>query len=267
MKPFLKWAGNKYQIMDRVKEVLPAGKRLIEPFVGSGAIFLNTQYPRYLLSDANLDLINLYKHLQEDGQAFIDFCRSFFTPANNAALAYYEYRACFNATTDTRLKSALFIYLNKHCFNGLCRYNSQGAFNVPFGRYAKPYFPEAEMQYFYQQAQCAIFCTANFVETMEAAELGDVVYCDPPYVPLSVTAHFTSYSTDKFGSAEQAKLVEMAALLAKRNIPVVISNHDTEFTRAAYAHAHELVYFPVQRYISCDGANRHKVAEVLAVFR
>src|SRR5256885_670180 len=104
MKPFLKWAGNKYQIVERIKAALPRGKRLIEPFVGSGAIFLNTNYPRYLLSDANADLINLYKHLQEDGQAFIDFCRAFFIPENNAALAYYEHRACFNATSDTRLK-------------------------------------------------------------------------------------------------------------------------------------------------------------------
>lgn len=267
MKPFLKWAGNKYQIVNRIKEILPAGKRLIEPFVGSGALFLNTDYQSYLLADVNADLISLYAHLQEGGQAFIDNCRAYFVPQNNTEAAFYQLRDCFNTTQNPLEKAALFVYLNKHCYNGLCRYNSKGGFNVPFGRYAKPYFPELEMQSFYQQAQRAQFIVSGFVETMEAAEPGDVVYCDPPYVPLSTTANFTSYSADKFGPAEQTKLSELAETLAKRGIPVVISNHDTEFTRAAYVQAQAWFYFPVQRYISCDGANRNKVAEVLAVFR
>jgi DNA adenine methylase len=78
MKPFLKWAGNKYQIIERIKGILPEGKRLIEPFVGSGAVFLNTEFPRYLLSDNNQDLIILYQYLQEEGKKFIDYCSRFF---------------------------------------------------------------------------------------------------------------------------------------------------------------------------------------------
>jgi len=267
MKPFLKWAGNKYQIVERIKAALPPGKRLIEPFVGSGAIFLNTDYPSYLLADANADLISLYQHLQGGGQTFIDYCRTFFVPENNTEVAFYEFRTCFNRTTKLSEKAALFLYLNKHCYNGLCRYNAKGEFNAPFGRYLKPYFPETEMQYCHHQAQNAVFCQANFTETMEAAELGDVIYCDPPYVPLSTTANFTSYSAGKFGPQEQQQLTEMAEKLAKRGIPVLISNHDTEFTRNAYINAHTQLYFSVQRYISCDGANRNKAAEVLAVFK
>lgn len=267
MKPFLKWAGNKYQIVERIKALLPYGKRLIEPFVGSGALFLNTHYPCYLLADANPDLIHLYHQLQTGGQAFIDDCRTFFVPENNQPEQFYALRDRFNGTTDAREKAALFVYLNKHCYNGLCRYNAKGGFNVPFGKYTKPYFPEVEMQFFYEHAQRALFQQANFVETMEMAEPGDVVYCDPPYVPLSATANFTSYSADKFGTAEQAKLAEMAARLAAREIPVVISNHDTPYTREAYARAQEKVYFAVQRFISCDGANRAKADEVLAVFK
>ena len=133
MKPFLKWAGNKYQIVERIKEVLPAGKRLIEPFVGSGALFLNTDYPAYLLADANPDLISVYRHLQSDGRDFIEACRLYFTPENNSPERFYEFRQRFNTTSDATEKATLFVYLNKHCYNGLCRYNSKGGFNVPFG--------------------------------------------------------------------------------------------------------------------------------------
>ena len=134
MKPFLKWAGGNYRLIDRIQSVLPAGNRLIEPFVGSGAVFLNTNYKSNLLTDSNPDLINLFKNLQNEGQNFINYCSSFFVPENNNELAFYQFREEFNTTTDIRKKSALFGYLNRHCFNGLCRYNSKGGFNVPFGR-------------------------------------------------------------------------------------------------------------------------------------
>jgi DNA adenine methylase len=102
---------------------------------------------------------------------------------------------------------------------------------------------------------------------MNAAQPDDVVYCDPPYTPLSATANFTSYSADGFGVAEQQKLAVMADLLRQRGITVVISNHDTPFTRLLYATANEQQYFGVQRHISCNGANRNKADEVLALYR
>jgi DNA adenine methylase len=265
VRPFLKWAGNKYQIVRQIKEVLPSGRRLIEPFVGSGAVFLNTDYSTYLLADANPDLISLYKILQEEGTRFVEYCRTFFRPENNTGETFYVLRTRFNTTPDRREKAALFVYLNRHCYNGLCRYNNSGGFNVPFGKYRKPYFPENEMAYFYERSQKATFCHTDFGETMESAQVGDVVYCDPPYVPLSATSNFTSYSADRFASDEQLRLARMAERLAHRGIPVVISNHYTEFTRQAYSQA-SISTFSVQRYISCDGANRNKVEELLAVF-
>jgi DNA adenine methylase len=265
MKPFLKWAGNKFQIVERIKAELPSGRRLIEPFVGSGALFLNTDYPCYLLADANADLIGLYQHLQREGADFIAYSRRLFVPENNTAEQFYHFRTEFNRTTDSRYKSALFIYLNKHCFNGLCRYNQKGEYNVPFGRYKKPYFPEKEMHFFYEQAAHAHFQHGDFATVMRAAEPGDVIYCDPPYVPLSQTANFTSYSSGGFGVGEQQELARQAAACAQRGIPVIISNHDTEFVRAEYAGA-RVVAFDVQRYISCDGDNRGKAAELLAIF-
>lgn len=266
MKPFLKWAGNKYQIINRIKNELPEGKdRLIEPFVGSGAVFLNTNYPECFLADANQDLIRLYQHIQSEGQDFIEYCQGFFKPENNQKDAYLEFRKEFNQTEDSRLKSALFLYLNKHAFNGLCRYNASGKFNVPFGRYDKPYFPKEEMLYFYEKSQNATFAVQDFRITMASAKLGDVIYCDPPYEPLNETANFTSYAAGGFGRTEQMALAELAQELAGRDIPVIISNHETPFTMEAYQTA-RIVPFDVQRFISCDGANRKKVGEVLAVF-
>ncbi len=267
MKPFLKWAGNKYPLIEQIKAILPPGRRLVEPFVGSGALFLNTDYDEYILADANADLINLYQQVQRFGPLFIDFARRFFCPENNTAAAYYRLRDRFNQLELGQEKAALFIYLNKHCYNGLCRYNRRGKFNVPFGRYTRPYFPETELLLFHTRAQKASFRVQPFEVTLRAAQAGDVVYCDPPYVPLSTTANFTSYSMTRFGDAEQHRLAELAGKLAECNIPVIISNHDTAFTRKVYQRASRLLFFPVQRYISRNGAKRTKADELLAFFQ
>jgi DNA adenine methylase len=267
-KPFLKWAGNKYQIIRHIRAILetfPGKTRLIEPFAGSGAVFLNTRYPRNVLSDTNGDLIGLYQTLQAEGDDFIAYLRTFFTPQNNEPDRYYAFRELFNATTDRRLKSALFLYLNRHCFNGLCRYNGQQGFNVPFGRYKKPYFPEAELQAFYEKSRQAVFKTQHFETVMRTAKPGDIVYCDPPYVPLSRTANFTSYSTGGFTLADQQQLARLAGELSARGVVVLISNHNTEFTQALY-HGAAIEELDVQRFISCKGANRGKAAELLALF-
>lgn len=265
MKPFLKWAGNKYRIIEQIKEVLPKGKRLVEPFVGAAAVFLNTDYKSYLLTDNNADLIQLFQVLQREGETFIDFARTFFSPESNQEAIYYQNRTLFNQTTDPRLKAALFLYMNKHGYNGLCRYNQKGEFNVPFGKHKQPYFPADEMRFFHQKAQKAEFATADFADVMENGRSGDVFYCDPPYVPLSETANFTGYSASKFQLAQQAQLAQMARQLVDRGIPVVLSNHDTPFTRQSYTGA-EIHTFPVQRYISRNGANRTKAQELLAAF-
>ena len=265
MKPFLKWAGGKYKIIDKVKDKLPNGSRLIEPFVGSGAVFMNTDYSAYLLADANSDLINVYSHIQRNGLDFINYAQVFFCPENNTETIFYEFRQLFNQTSDLTLKAALFVYLNRHCFNGLCRYNSKGGFNVPFGRYKEPSFPKKEMHGFYLKSQNAVFEYASFEDTMMQAEAGDVVYCDPPYVPLSLTSSFTGYTQGGFGQKEQEKLSELANQLVKKGVCVVISNHDTLFTRQMYASA-QINSFDVQRFISSKVNSRGKAAELLAVF-
>lgn len=266
IRPFLKWAGNKFRIIDRVKKELPTGKCLIEPFAGSAAVFLNTDYERYIINDNNPDLINLYNLLKKDGDAFIKKCRHYFSEKYNTEEQYYKLRDQFNSTNDEYKRAVLFVYLNRHGYNGLCRYNLKGGYNVPFGRYKAPYFPEKEMLVFHEKAQNAEFVLSSFEEVIKSAKKGDVIYCDPPYVPLSSSANFTSYSTGGFNLDKQEQLAELAKQTSARGIPILISNHNTAFTRKAYDKANKITRFHVQRFISCNGKKRGTAGELLALF-
>jgi len=265
MRPFLKWAGGKYRMVERITAVLPQGQRLVEPFAGSGALFLNSDYPTYLLADINHDLINLFNMVKDEGKDFIVDAATYFIPATNDKETYYKLRTQFNESTDERERSLLFLYLNRHGFNGLCRYNKSGKFNVPFGQYKKPYFPLKEMRHFHEKAQTATFICADFETVMTSLVEGDVVYCDPPYVPLSQTAHFTSYSAGKYDLTQQKRLARLAERLGERGIPTIISNHNTPFTQGEYKKA-KIETFQVQRHISCIGSNRQKANELIALF-
>lgn len=265
-KPFLKWAGNKYRCLHNILSALPAAHRLIEPFTGSGAVFINSDYSNYLLAEDNADLVNLFCSLQQEGNVFIDYCETFFSSANNCAKQYYQLRETFNGLTDPRKRAAVFLYLNRHGYNGLCRYNQKGGYNVPFGRYKKPYFPRKEMQYFHEKSQRASFVHSDFRDTFAMAKAGDLIYCDPPYAPIVQTSNFSSYTSKKFGEAEQVTLAKLAMDCANKGITVIISNHDTEFTRHHYRLG-DIQSFPVKRWISCHPENRLAVQELLAVFR
>ena len=271
MKPFLKWAGGKYRVLPKIEKILPHGERLIEPFVGSGAVFLssNISFDSYYLSDSNNDLITLYKNLQIGGLEFIDSCEEFFHSPYREESQFYKLRDTFNKTTDLKLKSRLFIYLNRHCFNGLCRYNKKGGFNVPFGRYKKPYFPRDELINFYEKSKKAQFFHKDFRDTMNQAKKGDVVYCDPPYVPVSKTASFTSYAKGGFDEKDQKDLVMHALKLKENNIPILISNSDTDWVNLNYQEKDcgKILRFDVRRQISGDKTKRNNTGEVLALFK
>ncbi|AIW20107.1 MULTISPECIES: Dam family site-specific DNA-(adenine-N6)-methyltransferase [Vibrio] len=266
-RAFLKWAGGKYGLVEDIQRYLPEGRKLVEPFVGAGSVFLNTDYEQYLLADINPDLINLYNLLKESPEAYISEAKRWFVPENNRKEAYLSIRAQFNATDDVMYRSLAFLYMNRFGFNGLCRYNKKGGFNVPFGSYKKPYFPEAELEFFAKKAKKATFVCESYTDTFKRARKGSVVYCDPPYAPLSNTANFTSYAGNGFTLDDQAALADVAERAAKeRHIPVLISNHDTTLTRRLY-HGAELNVVKVKRTISRNGAGRNKVDELLALFK
>lgn len=268
-RPFLKWAGGKYLLLPRIFAALPvqhATGRLVEPFTGSAAVALNAPHARVLAADANTDLIALYRTVQRAPERMAAAVAALFTPATNTREAYDGLREEFNAAGEGERRAALFVYLNRHGYNGLCRYNARGRFNVPFGRYAAPRPPLDAMRAFAQRAARIDFARQPFEETIAQAAPGDVIYCDPPYVPLSATANFTSYGKDSFGPAEQAHLADLARQAAARGIPVVISNHDTPEARALYAGA-DIQTFGVDRRISSKAATRGEARELLAVFR
>lgn len=265
-RPFLKWAGNKYRVLPHIHAMLPDGKRLVEPFAGSGAVFMNTDFDRYLLADSNADLISLFQIVQSHGETFIADCARLFVPRTNNEDYYYRRREEFNRSTDAYRKALLFIYLNRHGYNGLCRYNAQGGFNVPFGRYKRPYFPAAELLAFHAKSVRAEFMHLDFDLVMQAVQPGDVVYCDPPYVPLSRSANFTAYSAGGFDLPQQQRLADLAEQARQRGIPVLISNHNTTFTRQAYRRANDIKRFAVRRFISCNGSKRQNAGELLALF-
>jgi DNA adenine methylase len=268
-RPFLKWAGGKFRLTDEINKLLPKNKQtLIEPFVGAGSVFLNSQFERYILADLNADLINLFNVVKNDVENFIETSREIFQqPDANSADFYYLKREEFNRTSDIFRRSTLFLYLNRFGYNGLCRYNNKGLFNVPFGAYIKPYFPEQEIRYFSEKAQQATFICAAFSESFQYAEPNAVFYCDPPYAPLQQISNFTHYSSNGFSLEQQQQLAELAKQCAEQHgTTVVISNHDTPFTREIYRGA-KFKTLMVQRHISQNGENRSKVNELIAVFK
>ena len=266
-KPFLKWAGGKFKLAPTIIPLFDYQNKsvLIEPFLGAGSIFLNSPFTSYQLSDVNPDLINLFTLIQHEGDSFIEFSKQFFTVDNNSETAFYAHRDLFNTTSDTRLKSALFIYLNKHCFNGLCRYNRKGEFNVPFGRYSSIQFPDSELKSFYLKSKRATFTSQRFEAALSSANSDSVVYCDPPYAPLADKDGFTNYSGTEFTKEDQVTLATMARAAALRGAQVIISNHDTPFTRELYEGANILT-IDVARNIGSQSASRIKVKELIAVF-
>lgn len=266
-KPFLKWAGGKFKLVPFIEFNLPnqSRKRLVEPFAGSAALSIALDFEAYLLNDTNPDLINLFKTLKEQKQEFIDYTRSFFTIENNQENRFYELREIFNNSKESSERSALFVYLNRHAFNGLCRYNSKGLFNVPFGRYKSPYFPEIEMLAFIEKSDRIELMCDDFQKALNQAGDDDVVYCDPPYVPLSETASFTAYAKNGFNLEDQNRLAQAAKQASHQSQGVLISNHDTAFTRKIYKEA-RLETVAVQRNIAAKGSSRQKVRELLAIY-
>jgi len=265
-RAFLKWAGGKFALVEAITRRLPQGRVLVEPFVGAGSVFLNTDYEAYLLTDINPDLIRFYNLLKYKPDQLILDARRLFAEEYNQSQEYYALRERFNATQDEYQRALMFLYLNRHGYNGLCRYNRKGGFNVPFGRYKRPYFPEAELWAFAEKAQKATFLCECYSRTFERLQSDHVVYCDPPYVPLSSTASFTTYAASGFSLDDQALLARLARQTAfERGIPVLISNHATPLTRELYRGA-QLDEIQVKRSISRSGATRNKVGELLALY-
>ena len=269
MRSALKWAGGKKKVINDIASLLPSKgkKRLVEPFVGGGSVFLNLDFEEYLLVDMNKDLIALFNLIKNQPTRFIYDAAKLFNGENNLPEKYYEFRSQFNQSTDSYERSLLFLYLNRHGYNGLCRYNKSGCYNVPFGRYKHPYFPQNELEFFSEKAQKAIFLQGDFETAFSKLRADDVVYCDPPYSPINRTSNFTAYAGNSFTDDDQRRLVNCAQNAKNIGVPTLISNHYVDFTRELYKDANKKKLFQVQRSISQKGKGRIKVKEVLALYK
>jgi len=268
-KSFLKWAGGKRKLVPTIMGRFPKqGKRFIDVFAGSGVVALNADYPKIIYNDFNTDLYLIWQCLQKYGQSFINECKEIFTSKNNTKEMYYKLRDEFNRTKIKRRKAVLFIYLNRYGFNGLCRYNAKGGFNVPIGRYKKPYFPENELTSCLRKVVNWKLCNKDFRDIFKTVKDGDVVYCDPPYLPLSDTSDFTSYSAGGFSLQDQIDLAKCASKAAQKGAIVVISNHDTWCARQIYGNMfnRKISSISVSRTISSNADSRKPVKEVIVVF-
>ncbi|WP_435781703.1 DNA adenine methylase [Providencia hangzhouensis] len=225
-KTILKWAGSKVRIMDQLRPHLPKAKRLVEPFAGSCAVMMNTDYEQYLIADANPDLINLYETLTILPESMLIEALPLFRRNNSAD--YYLARSEFNDSKQalSRLRQAsLFLYLNRHCFNGLCRYNQQGKFNVPFGQYKAPYFPKNEIDSFCDKAYLTKTRILNleWQDTLSLVDFSDGVYCDPPY--MGGHDSFTQYHTAGFTDADhEALAIALKDINDIQGNPITVSN-------------------------------------------
>ncbi|HGV6253890.1 TPA: Dam family site-specific DNA-(adenine-N6)-methyltransferase [Salmonella enterica subsp. enterica serovar Dublin] len=266
-RPFLKWAGGKYSMLPDLYQLIPAGMRLIEPFVGGGSVFLNSdKHACFLLSDVNTDLINLYQMLAVVPGAVIRHARVMFDRLNDAE-SYTALRNEFNAQVmDGSERAAAFLFLNRHCFNGLIRYNRNNQFNVGWGKYPSPYFPLDEINAFTEMAHNCVFMAAGFHRTLAMAGEGDVVYCDPPYEPMPGTAGFTHYAAGGFTWDDQVALAECCVAAHQRGARVVIGNSTAPRVIDLYAqHGFEIHHISARRSISGKGSTRETAKDLVAI--
>lgn len=238
-RPFLKWAGGKGQLLPellaRVARV--EFRRYHEPFIGGGALFFELAASGRLgpykpfLSDRNANLMDAYLGVRDDVEGVIAALKRH--AERHSKEHYYAVRA--ETPVELCERAARIIYLNRTCFNGLYRENSRGQFNVPMGRYANPTICDEENLRAVARAlrKAAVECR-SFESVLETARPGDLVYFDPPYVPVSKTASFTAYDKDGFGPERQCRLAEVFAILSERGVYVLLSNSMTESVRELY---------------------------------
>lgn len=246
-KPFLKWAGGKTQLLNEIKKNLPSNFNyleytFIEPFVGSGAVmfWILSKYPNIknvIINDVNTDLTNCYKIIKSDVDNLISLL---FTIENEYHQLpddikkrkeyYYQKRALFNKRNSSKLiQSALFIFLNRTCFNGLYRVNRKNEFNVPIGSYKKPQICNAEnLKAVSEILQKVKILNGDYSETIKYTTKNTLFYFDPPYKPLSKTSSFNAYAKHSFDDKEQIRLKEFCELLNKEKHLWILSNSDVK---------------------------------------
>lgn len=265
---FLKWAGSKQNALNNIFENVPqSGEVLIEPFMGACNVSLNADYKKMILCDINEDLVNLCRWVAKKPKDVIREAQSLFTKETNQLEKYYELRKKYNESVNPKERALLFLYLNRHAYNGLCRYNNSGGYNVSFGFYKKPLLPVEAIHFFSKKLKTAEFKHIAFNKLRFKSKEGVTVYCDPPYLPLSPTASFSAYSKLGFSPEDNDKLNERCVTWADRGCDVFLSNHQTPLIEKHYAEGTVIDRFNVRRSISCKGEKRESAPEILISYK
>lgn len=245
VKPFIKWAGGKSQLLDVIREKYPETiEKYCEPFVGGGAVLFdvlaNFQPKEVLINDINPELVNTYIHVKNNAKSVIDLLlemqTAFWGMDNDVRKDYfYSKRNRFNElisqSADTVEKAALFIFLNKTCFNGLYRVNGKGLYNVPMGSYKNPPICDDDnIRLISGLLQNVEIKCGDYSQCVDFIDKNTFVYIDPPYRPLSETSSFTSYAKAEFGDEQQIQLGHFMELISQNGAKIVASNSDPKNT-------------------------------------
>jgi DNA adenine methylase len=274
VRPFVKWAGGKGQLLPELSRRLPARfRRYHEPFLGGAALFFNlhnTDRLHYgaVLSDFNSELVLCYQMVRDEVEALIDALKQH--ERFRLDRAYFMEVRGWDRQPDFMQRSpvqraARTIFLNRTCYNGLYRLNNKGQFNAPFGYYKNPLICDPpNMRAASAALQSVELRVGDFGDLAERAEPGDFVYFDPPYVPVSATASFTHYTGQTFGPDDQRRLAQLFDSLMERGVYVMLSNSYTPLSRELYAaHAVSTSVVYASRKINCDGRKRGHVEELI----
>lgn len=272
IKPFIKWVGGKTQLLNPLNELISINDidTYVEPFVGGGALLfslLNSyDIKNVIINDININLINLYKDIKNNPLKLIDGLRIlqdeyYSLNEENVNEYFLQKRQEFNDKIDD--KSALFIFLNKTCFNGLYRVNSKGFFNVPCGYYKTPKICDADVIMADSQAlqKTTILC-GDYSQVLDYVGRKTLVYLDPPYKPITKTSSFTSYDKSHFDDAEQVKLRDFCVDVDKRGGKFILSNSNNSYFDELYKDF-TIDYVQANRMVNCDGDKRGKIKELL----
>jgi DNA adenine methylase len=274
VRPFVKWAGGKGQLLPELWRRLPGRfRRYHEPFVGGAALFFslyNAERLRYgaVLSDYNSELVLCYQVVRDDVEVLIAALKQH--ERYRLDRAYFMEIRSWDRQPDFAQRPAVdraarTIFLNRTCYNGLYRLNNKGQFNAPFGYYKNPLICDPENM---RAASIALqeveLRVGDFGDVAARAEPGDLVYFDPPYVPVSATASFTHYTGQTFGPDDQRRLAQLFDSLMERGVYVMLSNSHTPLSRELYAaHAVSTSVVYASRKINCDGRKRGQVEELI----
>lgn len=269
-KPFVKWAGGKRQIIDKLLKLVPVEyNTYYEPFVGGGALLFELSPKNAVINDSNTELMNVYKMISTDRgyEEVVKLLNNY--EKKHSEKFFYQIRNQ-DKDKDKFLKltaaerAARTIYLNKACFNGLYRVNSKGEFNVPFNKKLKVNTYDSEnmiLAYVYFQANNITMLNTDFEEAVKTAKKGDFIYFDPPYDSENDTT-FNSYTEEGFGKDEQIRLAKVYKELSDKGCYVMLSNHNTTLINELYKD-YNIHVITAKRNINSKGTKRGKVEEVI----